>query len=405
MHHSGGDRVIVDGFSGPRGWSEGSRMLGLSDVGIEIDAAACATAKAAGHLTIRADVASYPTGPFVGKTEGAIFSPPCQAFSQAGKGDGVKAMAVLARAAWDVAGGADVPRLDLDDDRAELVLEPVRWVRDLRPRWVALEQVPTVLPLWELYAHIFGQFGYRCWTGKLNAANYGVPQTRERAILLASLDRQPSCPAATHCEGGEPESMFGAGRVPWVTMAQALGWYGEFEVKLQRGRGMIERHGDRPGRREDQPAPTIRAGSGGGGCGTNLLVLRSSAMEHAAVRSIDEPAPTVLGSWDNGDARWQWTQDRPATTVCADPRLSPPGWRGKPDDYDADGNYHGARSMDDAIRLTIRDALILQSFRPDYPVQGNKTKQFEQVGNAIPPLLAAHCIAAVTGRTLRTEAT
>jgi hypothetical protein len=45
---------------------------------------------------------------------------------------------------------------------------------------------------------------------------------------------------------------------------------------------------------------------------------------------------------------------------------------------------------EDAIRLTIVDALILQSFRPDYPVQGKKTKQFEQIGNAIPPLLAWH---------------
>lgn len=47
----------------------------------------------------------------------------------------------------------------------------------------------------------------------------------------------------------------------------------------------------------------------------------------------------------------------------------------------------------DAIRLTLRDALILQSFRPDYPVQGTKTRQFEQVGNAIPPLLARHILA------------
>ena len=33
---------MVDLFAGPGGWSEGARMLGITDVGIEWDAAACA---------------------------------------------------------------------------------------------------------------------------------------------------------------------------------------------------------------------------------------------------------------------------------------------------------------------------------------------------------------------------
>jgi DNA (cytosine-5)-methyltransferase 1 len=44
--------------------------------------------------------------------------------------------------------------------------------------------------------------------------------------------------------------------------------------------------------------------------------------------------------------------------------------------------------MEDAIKLTVGEGLILQSFRPDYPVAGTKSKQWEQVGNAIPVLLA-----------------
>jgi DNA (cytosine-5)-methyltransferase 1 len=51
------------------------------------------------------------------------------------------------------------------------------------------------------------------------------------------------------------------------------------------------------------------------------------------------------------------------------------------------------------IRLTPQDALVLQSFPADYPVTGSKTKQFEQIGNAVPPLLAAHVLAAATGTT------
>lgn len=104
-----------------------------------------------------------------------------------------------------------------------LVWQPARWVAALRPRWVALEQVPAVLPLWEAMARALEVHGYRCWTGVLSAERYGVPQTRKRAILLASLDCQPQPPEATHqayvpgepARAGEPD-LFGPGLHPWV---------------------------------------------------------------------------------------------------------------------------------------------------------------------------------------------
>src|SRR5690606_11865574 len=72
--------VILDLFAGPGGWDEGLRSIGITDViGMEWDAAACATRAAAGHKTVRCDVSQYPPAPFVGKVRGLIASPPCQA--------------------------------------------------------------------------------------------------------------------------------------------------------------------------------------------------------------------------------------------------------------------------------------------------------------------------------------
>jgi DNA (cytosine-5)-methyltransferase 1 len=51
----------------------------------------------------------------------------------------------------------------------------------------------------------------------LNAADYGVPQTRRRLILVARRNGRVMRPAATHCQGGRAD-LFG-GLLPWV------GWY------------------------------------------------------------------------------------------------------------------------------------------------------------------------------------
>lgn len=173
-------------------------MLGLADFGIEWDEAACATRAAAGHQTIQADVAALDPAEF--SCWGFIGSPPCQGFSAAGKGHGRKDTDIILECARLLAEGVD-RRSELapacHDARSLLVTEPVRWVRALRPRWVALEQVPSVLPLWEEFGFHFATWGYSVWTGKVHAEQYGVPQTRQRALLLASLDHEVGEPTHT----------------------------------------------------------------------------------------------------------------------------------------------------------------------------------------------------------------
>ena len=195
---------VIDLFAGLGGWDHAAHQLGFDPLGIEWNADACATREAVGLSTLHADISQLNPVDFA-PCEGLIASPPCQDFSVAGKGAG------------------------RTGDRGRLVDEVMRWTDALRPRWVACEQVPPVLPIWREFAHRMEACGYRCWTGLLSSERYGVPQTRERAILMASLDFTPQPPAPTHQEyrHGEPArrevGLFGD-LEPWVSMAEALGW-------------------------------------------------------------------------------------------------------------------------------------------------------------------------------------
>lgn len=79
----------IDLFAGPGGWSVAAAALSLRELGVELDPWACATRAAAGHLTVRADVAALPTNRMREKIKRLIGSPPCGTFSAAGKGEGV----------------------------------------------------------------------------------------------------------------------------------------------------------------------------------------------------------------------------------------------------------------------------------------------------------------------------
>lgn len=373
--------MIVEGFHGPGGWAEGRRLLGLTEraVGMEWDAAACATAVAAGHTVIRCDVAAYPTAPFKGRVKGKVDSPPCQAWSRAGKGLGLLDQPLVHQAVEDLANGRDTRAHLLTackDKRSLLAAEPMRWHYDLRPEWIAMEEVPDVLPLWKQYAEVLRGWGYSVWAGILNAADYGVPQTRRRAILIASRVRAVTAPEPTHAEHAQEVGLFGTDRNRWVSMAESLGWTAGVTVNtrgerttpggnefsadgpaqtlvkstrswvLQTNRGHVRPDGERqlvdP---EQQPAPTVTTKTG------EQWVLRSNSQAKAAVRGLHEPASTLFFGHRCNEVAWTNGTDK----------------RG----------------------ITQAEAAILQSFPADYPWRGSKTKQFEQIGNAMPPLLAA----------------
>ncbi|MET9761745.1 DNA cytosine methyltransferase [Streptomyces sp. NPDC006372] len=405
--------MTLDLFAGPGGWSHALNVLGVRDVGLEWDEWACMTRAAAGQLTIRTDVAMYPVRPFLGRTVGLIASPPCQAWSMAGKRLGLVDQPLVHQAVADLAAGHDTRAKLLascQDARSLLAAEPMRYLNALNtagePEWVAMEEVPDVLPLWRQYAAILRRWGFSVWTGILNAADYGVPQTRKRAILLASRVRTAEPPTPTHARVTEPDSLFGPGRTRWVSMAEALGWGAT-----------------------DRPVPTVCAGGGPGGgpepfpSGSRKTlsdardrstwaprvgaeIVRASRREGTGWatrpgenRSTTAPAPTFTAEAH----RWSWSLrsnnqanatfrsiEEPAGTLFFGHRANECTWIAEP--VGTQPNNETAAAPE-PIRITAREAGILQTFPAHYPWQGNKGQQFSQIGNAVPPLLAGHLLA------------
>ncbi|MCX4470476.1 DNA cytosine methyltransferase [Micromonospora sp. NBC_01655] len=375
--------MILDLYAGAGGWDEGARHLGLTTVGLEIWHDACVTAVRAGHPRIRCDIATYPTAPFTGRVTGLIASPPCQAWSMAGKRTGEQDKARVHELVNAYAAGSDDPGDGWADPRSHHAAQPVRWIRDLRPDWVCLEQVPPVLDLWRHIGDVLRGWGYSVWVGVLNAADYGVPQTRRRAILIASRVRPVHQPETTHEQDPPTDALFGARR-PWVSMAQALGWHGV-----------------------DRPARTVcgdrspRWAYGQGNSYDTGWTLVNGPQDNATERSADEPAGTIYCSRP-GNLRWAVdrrtrskgpggsiyptplvSDDRPAPTLTSKvgeqwvlrsgQSVAGEG-RAERQPTEAAVTITGRADLcqwtngDDTRRVAVPEAAILQSFPPDYPL-------------------------------------
>lgn len=273
---------------------------------------------------------------------------------------GRKDIPLLLTSVADLAKGVDpatvlgMVRAWQHDERSALTLEPMYWALTLRPSWIALEQVPEVMPVWHAYATALRLHGYSVWTGVIQAEQYGVPQTRKRAVLLASLNQTVSQPAVTNSRyhPSSPRKL-DAGLPKWVSMAEAFGW--------------------------DQPA-VMRSNYSTGGDVANR-----------GLRTTDQPAPTVTSKIDRN--KWLFAGAGKTSQFTA-------GQRPRPTTLPAHtitgkGTAAWIKPAEQGAQVSIAEASVLQTFPADYPWQGNKGQQYLQVGNAVPPLLAAHLIASL----------
>lgn len=110
------------------------------------------------------------------------------------------------------------------DERNVLYKELLRVIKDKQPRYFLAENVKGILSLnkgqsFAMIINDFSSLNYNVTYKVLNAADYGVPQTRERVIIVGvrkDLDIVYTYPEATHSKNAE------AGKSIWVSVGDAL---------------------------------------------------------------------------------------------------------------------------------------------------------------------------------------
>lgn len=189
-----------------------------------------------------------------------------------------------------------------NDSRNQLYLELLRVIRDKSPSFFVAENVKGLLSLEKgrVFDAILGDFstlGYVVKHRVLNAADYGVPQKRERLIIVGvrnDIDFDFSFPEPTHAPRDKADLL---GLKPWVSIGEALADIPEPEVAPDipnhtYSKYKLRFNGYLGHRRIDptQPAPTVTArGDNKGG----VVVLhhpnnhrRMSARELASTQSF-----------------------------------------------------------------------------------------------------------------------
>ncbi|OEV27747.1 hypothetical protein AN219_22120 [Streptomyces nanshensis] len=373
-HHLDGVRIL-DLFAGPGGLDVAAHFLGVKSIGIEWDLNACETRYAAGLPTIHADVSVMRETRFheIPKSVDVLAGgPPCQSFSVAGNGSGRRALDTVKSFIHRLVSGEDEAKIDEDlhalgDSRTALVLEPLRWLiksietEDRDPyKMIVLEQVPAVLPLWEVYAKLLRsgegrlkgvKYEAECW--ELKTEQYGVPQTRTRAVLVArppshgaikpletthlSFDLHRGKRKAAQADTLSADSVTLKTKQPWISMAEAL----DAASNLMDSPVNVSRL-----RAGDKMKFFIVSNYGSGGDPKNRGWRQSS-----------EPAFTVTGKVSRNKI------------------------------YKSIAEYE----TDQSDRFTISESGVLQTFPHNFPWSGND--QAQQVGNAVPPRLGMHVLA------------
>ncbi len=360
--------VVLDLFCGAGGLSLGFEMAGYHiGLGIEKDELACRTHRHnfggrchQGEIEVISDPVAFLREQGLGRVDVIIGGPPCQGFSRVGRGKMRKLL--------------DDPTY-IHDPRNQYYGEFIRFVQALQPLYFVMENVPDMRHymdgaglLLEKALERFREIGYTevDWR-ELRADDYGVPQTRRRLFIVGNRLRRPiRWPEKTN-EGGGVTVWKAISDLPIVAhnhREDAILYRPRFELNdyqrlMRRGiGGVLYNHQTRWHNEQD---------------------LEAFAHLQEGGKYVDLP-PQYKRYRDDifQDKYWKLRRDHPSWTIEAHIgkdtyRHIYPSRRGEPEP---------------ARTISVREAARLQSFPDRFRFQGPFTRQFYQVGNAVPPLLA-----------------
>jgi DNA (cytosine-5)-methyltransferase 1 len=447
--------TALDLFAGAGGLSLGLEEAGFRTVGlIESDPVASATLREnfgerpASFLGGSGDVRNISASALQNRLRRAgicqldllVAGPPCQGFSRVGRGklDSINS----GRGSFAL------------DDRNNLYEEAVRFLHALRPRSFLLENVSGILHLRgrnvaEDVCDAVADAGYAVRCTLLNAAWYGVPQIRERVIIIATrtdLGIEPAFPlrrlharrSRGHLSGAEldrrnwrhpeffldPRTLAAAAPMgPAVTVAEAFDDLPRFTDHLEAAK---KEHRYSARRTAHEPSPYAHEPRNWY-CHKmrtwNDELLSESISDHfcrwtprdfatfagmkpgdrypEAVQVAEQRYRRAVGGWRTGGGR------RPRRNEFIPPYPEgtfPDKWRKLIPDLPSwtitahlgkDTYSHIHFDSAQARCITIRESARLQSFPDAFTFTGNMGDVFKQIGNAVPPLLAREIGAAI----------